>query len=74
LCQVEKIEESIDYINAGTKPLAAYLFTKNKKLQEDFIANVSAGGMLVNDVALHVTAPELIEPISEPTTYIFLFN
>ncbi|XP_047046611.1 aldehyde dehydrogenase family 3 member H1-like [Lolium rigidum] len=56
---VEKIEESIDYINAGTKPLAAYLFTKNKKLQEDFIANVSAGGMLVNDVALHLTNPHL---------------
>lgn len=55
LCfQVEKIEESIDYVNSKTKPLAAYLFTKNKKLQQDFVANVPAGGMLVNDVALHV--------------------
>jgi aldehyde dehydrogenase (NAD+) len=69
---VEKIEESIDYINAGTKPLAAYLFTKDKKLQEDFVANVSAGGLLVNDVALHVNAPELTKPISDLTPYISL--
>jgi acyl-CoA reductase-like NAD-dependent aldehyde dehydrogenase len=55
--QVEKIEDSIDVVNSKTKPLAAYLFTKNKKLQQDFVANVPAGGMLVNDVALHVTNP-----------------
>ena len=55
-CQVDKIEESIAHINAGANPLAAYLFTKDKKLQQDFVSNVSAGGMLVNDVALHVTA------------------
>ncbi|GJN28682.1 hypothetical protein PR202_gb16839 [Eleusine coracana subsp. coracana] len=56
---VEKIEESIDFINSKTKPLAAYLFTKNKKLQDDFVANVPAGGMLVNDVALHLANPHL---------------
>jgi aldehyde dehydrogenase (NAD+) len=56
LCfQVEKIEDSIDFINSKTKPLAAYLFTKNKKLQDNFVANVPAGGMLVNDIALHVS-------------------
>ncbi|KAM3293703.1 hypothetical protein ACQJBY_036940 [Aegilops geniculata] len=56
---VEKIEESIAHINAGAKPLAAYLFTKDKKLQQDFVSNVSAGGMLINDVALHLTNPHL---------------
>lgn len=67
-CQVDKIEESIAHINAGAKPLAAYLFTKDKKLQQDFVSNVSAGGMLVNDVALHVTAHELCESVPEPKT------
>lgn len=56
---VEKIEDSIDFINSKSKPLAAYLFTKNKKLQDDFVANVPAGGMLVNDVALHLANPHL---------------
>ncbi|NP_001168661.1 Aldehyde dehydrogenase family 3 member H1 [Zea mays] len=54
---VEKIEESFDLINARPKPLAAYLFTKNKKLQEEFVADVPAGGMLVNDTVLHLANP-----------------
>ncbi|KAG8089593.1 hypothetical protein GUJ93_ZPchr0011g28382 [Zizania palustris] len=56
---VEKIEDSIEFVNARTKPLAAYLFTRNKKLQGEFVSNVPAGGLLVNDVALHVTNPQL---------------
>ncbi|KAL6641646.1 hypothetical protein ACP70R_019827 [Stipagrostis hirtigluma subsp. patula] len=56
---VEKIEESMNFINSKAKPLAAYLFTKNKKLQDEFVANVPAGGMLVNDVALHLANPHL---------------
>lgn len=53
--QVNKIEESFDLINSGTKPLAAYLFSNNKKLKEQFVMSVSAGGLLINDTALHVT-------------------
>ncbi|KAF0894588.1 hypothetical protein E2562_001888 [Oryza meyeriana var. granulata] len=56
---VDKIEESIEFINARSKPLAAYLFTKDKKLQDEFVSSVSAGGMLVNDVALHLANPYL---------------
>uniref|UniRef100_A0A0E0BG62 Aldehyde dehydrogenase n=1 Tax=Oryza glumipatula TaxID=40148 RepID=A0A0E0BG62_9ORYZ len=56
---VDKIEDSIQFINSRTKPLAAYLFTKDKKLQEEFVSNVPAGGMLVNDVALHLANPHL---------------
>lgn len=51
---MNKLEESFDLINSRTKPLAAYIFTNNKKLKEQFVKNVSAGGMLVNDIALHV--------------------
>ncbi|XP_020971979.1 aldehyde dehydrogenase family 3 member H1-like [Arachis ipaensis] len=43
---VNKLEESFDLINLGTKPLAAYIFTNNKKLKEQFVKNVSAGGCL----------------------------
>lgn len=52
--QVEKVEDSVDIINSGTKPLAAYLFTNNKKLKEHFVMAVSAGGMVVNDTVIHV--------------------
>ncbi|KAK7282715.1 hypothetical protein RIF29_11704 [Crotalaria pallida] len=56
---VEKLEESFDVINSGTKPLAAYLFTTNKKLTEHFVATVSAGGLLVNDTVLHLVVHTL---------------
>ncbi|KAJ6939246.1 aldehyde dehydrogenase family 3 member H1-like [Populus alba x Populus x berolinensis] len=51
---VRKIEDSFDMINSGTKPLAAFLFTNNKKLKEQFVASVSAGGVVINDIAIHV--------------------
>ncbi|MQL84887.1 hypothetical protein Taro_017404 [Colocasia esculenta] len=56
---VDDIEESIDIINSGTKPLAAYLFTTNKKLEDKFVQEVSAGAMCVNETALHVANPDL---------------
>jgi aldehyde dehydrogenase (NAD+) len=52
--KVRKIEDSFDMINSGTKPLAAYLFTNNKKLKEQFVMSVSAGGVVINDIAMHV--------------------
>ncbi|RYQ79561.1 hypothetical protein Ahy_Scaffold5g107786 [Arachis hypogaea] len=40
IATVNKLEESFDLINLGTKPLAAYIFTNNKKLKEQFVKNL----------------------------------
>lgn len=56
---VNKLEESIDVINSGTKPLSAYIFTSNNKFKDHFIMNVSAGGLLVNDTVLHLVVHTL---------------
>jgi aldehyde dehydrogenase (NAD+) len=56
---VEKLEDGFAFINSMPKPLAAYLFTNNKKLENQFIKNVSAGGILINDIALHLANPHL---------------
>ncbi|XP_044480379.1 aldehyde dehydrogenase family 3 member H1-like [Mangifera indica] len=56
---VDKIENSFDIINAGSKPLAAYLFTNNKMLKQQFVAMVSAGGVVVNDTTLHLAVSTL---------------
>ncbi|GAB2270367.1 Aldehyde dehydrogenase 3 member H1 [Dionaea muscipula] len=53
---VDRIEESFDWLNSRPKPLAAYLFTDNRKLKEKFVRTISAGGMTINDTALHVAA------------------
>ncbi|KAJ6389833.1 hypothetical protein OIU84_029102, partial [Salix udensis] len=50
---VENVKDSIDLINSKPKPLVAYLFTDNQKLRNDFVKNVSSGGMVINDTVLH---------------------
>lgn len=52
--QVDKLEDSFEIVNSGTKPLAAYLFSNNKKLKEQFVACISAGGVVINDTTIHV--------------------
>ncbi|KAL8244344.1 hypothetical protein R6Q59_010602 [Mikania micrantha] len=56
---VEKIEDGIEFINSRAKPLAAYLFTNNKQLKEKFVSNISAGGVVINDVTLHLMVDTL---------------
>ncbi|KAE8662964.1 Aldehyde dehydrogenase family 3 member H1 [Hibiscus syriacus] len=57
---IEKVEDSFDFINSsGAKPLAAYLFTNNKKLKERFVEKVSAGGLVINDTTVHLAEPTL---------------
>ncbi|KAL5993158.1 Aldehyde dehydrogenase 3 member H1 [Asimina triloba] len=56
---VDKVEDSIGIINSRSKPLAAYLFTKNKQLEKEFVHSVSAGGMLINDICIHLAVHTL---------------
>ncbi|KAI4330095.1 hypothetical protein MLD38_028402 [Melastoma candidum] len=56
---VDKVEDGIALVNSRPKPLAAYLFTKNDLLKQQFVQRVSAGGMLINDTVLHLTVPGL---------------
>jgi len=57
--EYEKIEEAIDYINRRSKPLALYLFTKNKELQKKITKEISAGGVCINDTLSHIASTEL---------------
>ncbi|GFP89819.1 aldehyde dehydrogenase [Phtheirospermum japonicum] len=56
---VDKIDDSFGLINSKGKPLAAYLFTNDKRLKEEFIRSVSAGGMVVNETVIHTAEPNL---------------
>ncbi|CAH1453952.1 unnamed protein product [Lactuca virosa] len=56
---VEKIEDGIDFINSRSKPLAAYIFTNNKQLKQDFVSNISSGAIVVNDISLHLMVDTL---------------
>ena len=56
---VDGIEEAIGFINARDKPLALYLFTGDSAVRDAVIARTSSGGVVVNDVVVHLIVPDL---------------
>lgn len=60
LVQLNKIEESIEFINSGPKPLALYAFTKNKTLKERILQETSSGCVTFNDTMIQVNLKHLV--------------
>lgn len=48
------IDEVLDYINQRDTPLAFYLFTNDKAMQEKLFYNTLSGGVTVNNCIFHV--------------------
>ncbi len=46
-------EAVIDFINRRPKPLALYLFIRNKKVIKKVLAETSSGGVCIRDCAIH---------------------
>ncbi|XP_038706232.1 aldehyde dehydrogenase family 3 member I1, chloroplastic-like isoform X2 [Tripterygium wilfordii] len=59
ICTVENIEDAFDMVTSRPKPLVAYVFTNDERMKKEFVQNVSAGGLLINDTILHVTVSTL---------------
>ncbi|MEE3065830.1 MAG: aldehyde dehydrogenase family protein, partial [Actinomycetota bacterium] len=59
IISVQSLDDAIRFVNARPKPLSAYLFTKTRAVRERVIAEVPAGGMLVNHLAFQVTTAKL---------------
>ncbi len=55
----QNIDEVINQINAKSKALALYIFSKDSKTIKHIIKNTSAGGTCVNDVLIHISNPKL---------------
>ncbi len=55
----KNIEEAIQFINDRPKPLALYLFTRNKKVGKAFVRRTSSGGVCINDTLSHITTTGL---------------
>ncbi len=52
--QYKTTDEAIDYVNAGSKPLALYIFSSKKENVEAIVSRTSSGGVTVNEAMLHV--------------------
>lgn len=50
---------AIDEVRQREKPLAAYCFSNNKAVVNEVLDKVSAGGMVINDVIIHLSNPHL---------------
>ncbi len=48
------IEEAISIVRSMSKPLALYLYSSSRKIQQKISEEVSSGGLMINDNILHV--------------------
>lgn len=51
--------EALNFVNARPKPLALYLFTRDRKKQEQVNKETSSGGYCINDAMVHLASPYL---------------
>ncbi len=53
------IEEAIEYVNRGDRPLAMYLFDRDRKRRDYILRRTASGGVTINDTLLHIAQDEL---------------
>lgn len=56
---VDDVHEAIDRVNAGSPPLALYLFTDDQDEQDLWLASTRSGGVGINMPMVHVAVPTL---------------
>nr|GMD71490.1 aldehyde dehydrogenase family 3 member F1-like [Ipomoea batatas] len=56
---LEKIEDSIDFINSRPKPLTIYAFTHNETLKNKIVSQTSSGSLVFNDTIVQYAADTL---------------
>jgi len=55
----DDLNEVIDYINEHERPLALYIYSNDKNVQEIFINKTMSGGICINDSMLHVAQHDM---------------
>jgi coniferyl-aldehyde dehydrogenase len=54
-----QFEETIDHINSGPRPLAAYYFGSDKNEEEAILHRTTSGGVCINDVIFHIAQEDM---------------
>jgi aldehyde dehydrogenase (NAD+) len=55
----ERLDEAVRHIRAGTKPLAMYIFSHDRRNIDRLLAETSAGGTCVNTTVVHLSNADL---------------
>lgn len=53
------LDSALDFINSRPAPLALYLFSRSRAVQDHVLETVPCGGICINDVIMHLTVHEL---------------
>lgn len=55
----KNLDEALRFINSKPKPLALYLFTKSKAVEQKVLSSCTAGGVTINDTLMHIGNADL---------------
>ena len=53
------VEEAMEIIKSREKPLACYLFTEDRRVQDRFLRQVPFGGGCINDTVIHLATSHM---------------
>jgi acyl-CoA reductase-like NAD-dependent aldehyde dehydrogenase len=59
ILEMPSATEAIDFINSHPKPLALYLFTRERALKDRFTRETTSGALVINDVVVHMPVHDL---------------
>jgi aldehyde dehydrogenase (NAD+) len=59
IIQFTSIDEAVGLIKSKAKPLALYVFTKDKQTEQRFVNQVSFGGGCINDTIIHMATSHM---------------
>jgi coniferyl-aldehyde dehydrogenase len=55
----DELDQAIAHVNAGERPLALYLFSKDEGVADDVLRRTTSGGACINSAAVHGALPSL---------------
>jgi coniferyl-aldehyde dehydrogenase len=55
----DTLDEAIDHVNSGERPLALYVFAKDDDVANNVLLHTTSGGACVNSAAVHGALPSL---------------
>tara|TARA_Y100000389_G_C17469018_1_gene528529 strand:- start:3711 stop:5117 length:1407 start_codon:yes stop_codon:yes gene_type:complete len=59
IIRINHLDDAIQIIRQGEKPLSAYIFTNNKKSENKFLDSISSGNVCINDVMMFMAVDDL---------------
>jgi aldehyde dehydrogenase (NAD+) len=59
LVGVDHLDEAVDFIDGDTKPLALYVFSRDRRRADELLRRTSAGNSCINDLIVQISNPNL---------------